>query len=184
MIIENGCVVLRAIEEKDTELLLSMMNSPKIERAMGSFSLPVNEVQQREWIQNYKNTEKQMRFMIELVNGITIGVIMLYDIDMKNGSAEIGYKIMADKESRIKGDIDDAMQAILSYAFLELRLHCIMARTLTDNLPSEKLLKRNGFFEEGILRQRIFQCGRYLDMKVFSILKEEFEREKEGQSYE
>lgn len=184
MIIENGCVILRAIEEKDTGLLLRMINSPEIERAMGSFSLPVNEMQQREWIKNYKNTEKQMRFMIELVNGTTIGVIMLYDIDMKNGTAEVGYKIMADKESRIKGDMDDAMYGVLSYVFWELRLNCVSARTLTDNLPSERLLRRNGFTEEGILRKRVFQNGRYMDMKVFSILREEFEKVKEGQSYE
>lgn len=184
MVIKNGCVTLRAIEEKDADLLLRMMNSPKIERAMGSFSLPVSELQQHEWIKNYKNTDKQMRYMIELKNNKTIGVIMLYDIDMKNGTAEVGYKIMVDKEDRMKGDIDDALQGILSYAFFELRLHCVMARTLTENLPSITLLQRNGFQEEGILRQRVFQNGRYMDMKVFSILNSEFDREEEGQIYE
>lgn len=178
MIIKFGCVTLRAIEEKDSDLLFRMINSPEMEKALGSFSLPVNEVQQREWIDNYRNTEKQIRLMIELENGTTIGVIMLYDIDMKNGTAEVGYKTMADKEMRIKGDIDDALQGILSYAFEELRLNCVVAHALADNVRSERLLTRNGFVQEGLLRQRVYQSGSYADMKVFSILQSEFEKGK------
>lgn len=175
MIIKNGCVTLRAIEKKDAALLLQMINSPEIEKALGSFSLPVSEAQQQEWVANYRNTEKQLRLMIELENGATVGVIMLYDIDMKNGTAEIGYKLLADKEVRIKGDTDDAVQGVLQYAFRELRLNCVTAHTLTDNIKSERLLKRNGFTEEGLLRQRVYQSGSYVDMKAFSILKGEFE---------
>lgn len=174
MIIKNGCVTLRAIEEKDADLLLRMINSPEIEKALGSFSLPVNEAQQREWVGKYRNTEKQIRWMIELENGSVIGVIMLFDIDMKNGTAEVGYKTMADKEVRIKGDMDDAMQGVLNYAFRELRLNCVMAHALADNERSERLLVRNGFICEGQLRQRIYQSGTYTDMKVFSILQNEF----------
>lgn len=178
MIIKNGCVTLRAIEERDADLLLRMLNSPEIEKAVGSFSLPINEAQQKEWIKNYRNSDEQIRLMIELDNNTVLGVIMLYDIDMKNGTAEIGYKTMAEKNKRIKGDMDDALQGILQYAFEELRLNCVLAHTLSDNEPSEKLLLRNGFVQEGILRQRVYQCGNYMDMKVFSILKNEFYAEK------
>lgn len=175
MIIKHGCVTLRAIEEKDSDILFRMINSSEIEKALGSFSLPVNEAQQREWIANYRNTEKQIRWMIELDNEAVIGVIMLYDIDMKNGTAEVGYKIMADKEVRMQGDMDDAMQGVLKYAFEELRLNCVTAHALADNVRSERLLERNGFVQEGLLRQRVYQSGAYVDMKVFSILQGEFE---------
>lgn len=177
MIINNGCVTLRAIEEKDLAILFEMINSPEIEKALGSFSLPVNVTQQREWIKNYANTEKQIRWMIELSNGVTIGVIMLYDIDMKNGTAEVGYKTLADKEKRIKGDMDDAMQGVLEYAFNELRLNCVVAHTLADNERSKRLLLRNGFVEEGVLRQRVYQSGNYMDMEVLSILESEYKKE-------
>lgn len=178
MIIKHGCVTLRAIEERDSDLLFQMINSPEIEKALGSFSLPVNEAQQREWIVNYRNSERQIRWMIELENGAVIGVIMLYDIDMKNGTAEVGYKIMTDMEGRLPGDMDDTMQGVLQYAFEELRLNCIVAHTLESNMRSERLLERNGFVRESVLRQRIYQSGKYVDMKVFSILRSEFESRK------
>ncbi len=180
MIINFGCVTLRAIEERDFDILFKMINSPEIERALGSFSLPVNGTQQREWIKNYANSEKQIRWMIELSNGAVIGVIMLYDIDMKNGTAEVGYKTLADKEVRIKGDIDDAMQGVLDYAFNELRLNCVVAHTLTDNERSKRFLVRNGFVTEGVLRQRIYQSGAYADMEVLSILRSEYKKESES----
>ena len=90
--IQKDCVILRAMEERDFDLLFRMINSPEIEKALGSFTLPVNENRQREWMKNYRDTREQIRWMIELVNGVTIGVIMLYDIDMKNGTAEVGYR--------------------------------------------------------------------------------------------
>lgn len=177
MIIKFGCVTLRAIEERDFDILFKMINSPEIEWALGSFSLPVNETQQREWIKNYANSARQIRWMMELSNGAVIGVIMLYDIDMKNGTAEVGYKTLADKEVRIKGDIDDAMQGVLDYAFNELRLNCVVAHTLTDNERSKRFLVRNGFVTEGILRQRVYQNGAYADMEVLSILQSEYKKE-------
>lgn len=175
MVIKNGCVTLRAIEERDFDLLFEMINSPEIEKALGNFSLPVNERQQREWMQNYRNTEEQIRLMIELSNGHTIGVIMLYDIDMKNGTAEVGYKISAPREDRMQGDMLEALKAMLNYAFFELRLGCVAARVLEGNSASEKLLRRAHFSQEGTLRHRVYQNGRYYDVCSFSVLKSEYE---------
>lgn len=174
MVIQNGCVTLRAIEEYDFQILYDMMQSPKIERSMGHCTAPISEKQQREWMANYKNSDEQIRLMIELENGKTIGTIMLFDIDMQNGVAEVGYKLMADKADRMTGDMADAMNGMLNYAFNTLRLNCVVARTLTENEKSERVLTNAGFSYEGTLRARVFQDGEYLDMKTFSILKSEF----------
>ncbi len=171
------------MEEKDFDLLFEMINSPEIERALGHFNLPVNAKQQREWMMNYKNTSEQIRLMIELENGHTIGVIMLYDIDMKNGTAEVGYKIHADKSNRIHGDMTDALKGMLTYAFNDRRLNCVVAHAIVGNDASERLLTKCHFIKEGILRQRIYQEGAYCDMQSFSVLKSEF-AEAEKQSTE
>lgn len=175
MLIKNGCVTLRAIEERDFDLLFAMMNDPGIEKSLGNFSLPVSEGQQREWMRTFRNTEEQVRLMIELSNGRTIGVIMLYDIDMKNGTAEVGYKVGVPREDRMPGDMAQALKAMLDYAFYELRLNCVAARALEGNEASGKLLERAHFRKEGILRQRVYQSGGYCDMGTFSLLKSEHE---------
>ncbi len=174
MKIKNGCVTLRAIEETDSELLYKMMESEKIEKAMGHCTLPINMMQQREWTINFHNTEKEIRLMIELDNGKVIGVVMLFDIDIRNGSGEIGYKIMASRDSRMEGDIKDALDGLLDFGFNNLRLNCIYARVPEGNVPSENLLMKLSFIHEGTLRQRIYQDNRFIDLNSFSITKDEF----------
>ena len=174
MRIKNGCVTLRAIEERDFDLLYEMMNSEAIEKAMGHCTLPISEKEQSEWMANYHNSEEQIRLMIELSNGKTIGVIMLFDIDTYNGTAEIGHKISAKPEDRIKGDITDALNGMLDLAFYTLRLNCVTARTVEGNIFAEKILKKSHFVEEGTLRHRIYQDGKFLNMHSFSVVKSDF----------
>ena len=92
MILEYGCARLRAIEEKDCDILLEMMNNPAIDSMVGNVHLPLSRVMQEKWIDEYKNTDTTIRLMIELTNGKTIGMIMLHNIDQKNQTAEIGIK--------------------------------------------------------------------------------------------
>lgn len=174
MILENGCVKLRAIEERDFDILYNMMQSPEIEKAMGHCTVPISPEQQKDWMSKYRNTDTQIRLMIELENGKTIGVIMLYDIDRNNGTAELGHKIMAVLEDRIKGDMECAINAMLTYAFDYLRLNCIYCRTVEGNPFADKLLKKVGFVFEGTMRQRIYQGGKYLDMHSLSLIKEDY----------
>lgn len=178
MILENGCVKLRAIEERDFDILYNMLQSPEIEKAMGHCTVPISPEQQKDWMSKYRNTDTQIRLMIELQNGNTIGVVMLFDIDRNNGTAEMGYKILAEKSERIKGDIDCALNILLEYAFDFLRLNCIYSRTLVNNIPSEKLLDRLGFSIEGTLKQRIYQEGKYYDMHSFSMVKSQYDDKK------
>lgn len=174
MIIKNGCATLRAIEEKDFELLFHLINDPNIEKTTGGWHLPLNSIEQKTWMANYHNTQENIRLMIELENGKTIGMISLADIDYKNGSAEIHYKIFAPVEDRIKGDMHDAITGILNYAFNELRLNCVFAVILEYNIFGLKLIQKMNFKQEGILRKRKFKNGQYHNQIIFSLLNEEF----------
>jgi len=175
MILKNGCVTLRAIEKEDFELLFYLINAPEIEEMIEGWNLPISSDEQKKWMQNYSNTEHNIKLMIELTNGKTIGVIMLTDIDWKNRQAAIGYKISAPFEDRIKGDMKDAVNAILNYAFYELGLNCVSSLILEKNTFSVKLAKKLHFHMEGILRERIFKNGTFNNQIMFSILKSEYE---------
>ena len=175
MILKNGCVTLRAIENEDFDLLFYLINAPEIEEMIEGWNLPISSDEQKNWIQNYTNTNNNIKLMIELSNGKTIGMIMLTDIDWKNRQAAIGYKISAPAEDRIKGDMKDAINAILTYAFYELGLNCIRSLILEKNIFSVKLAKKLNFQMEGILRERIFKNGIFNNQIMFSILKAEYE---------
>ncbi len=177
MIIKYGCVKLRAVEEKDFELLLNMINAPEIENMTGGWHYPISCIVQKRWMENFENSDHAIKLMIELKNLKTIGMISLENVNWKDRTAEVSYKISADLEDRIKGDTLDALKGILEYAFYELGMNCIYAKILEDNYLSRNLCKRAGFIEEGILRKRIYKKGNYINFVSVSILKEEFERE-------
>lgn len=174
MIIKFGCVTLRAIEEKDFELLFYLINAPEIENYTVGWNFPINRVAQKCWMENFRNSSESIKLMIELENSKTIGMIMLENLDWKNRTAEIGYKINAPKEDRIKGDMTDAVKGMLKYAFNELGLNCVTTAILEDNVRSLNLCKRVGFVEEGILRERVYKDGKFKNLVSVSYLKEEF----------
>lgn len=174
MIIKYGCATLRAVEEKDFELLLYLINAPEIERGLIGWNFPVNHLEQKKWMENFKNSFESIKLMIELENLKTIGMIMLEKIDLKNRTAEIAYKISAPMENRIRGDMSDALKGMLKYAFDELGLNCITAMIQEENILSRNLCGRVGFVEEGVLRKRIYKEGKFKNVIAVSLLKEEF----------
>lgn len=177
MIIKYGCVKLRAVEEKDFELLLNLINAPEIENMTGGWHYPVSCMAQKCWMENFENSDQCIKLMIELINSKTIGMISLENINWKDRAAAVSYKICAALEDRIKGDTLDALKGMIGYAFNEMGMNCIYAEILEENYFSRNLCKRAGFIEEGIMRKRVYKNGKYRNFVSVSILKEEFERE-------
>ncbi len=179
MLIKYGCVTLRAIEKEDIDLLLYLINAPEIENMTVGWHFPVSRMDQEQWMNHFRNSEKSIKLMIVLDNSKTIGMMMLENIDWKNRTANFGCKIGAPLADRMKGDMLDAVRGILRYAFYELGLNCIHGTILEYNKFSRKLCQRAGFVEEGVLRNRIYKNGKYRNLISVSIMKEEFsEREK------
>ena len=175
MIIKYGCVTLRAIEKRDFELLFYLINAPEIEHRTVGWSYPVSKSAEERWIENFENSNHSIKLMIELPDAKTIGMVMLEEIDWKNRTASFGCKINPLSKKRRKGDVQDAVKGIITYAFNELGMNCIHGTLQTDNLFSRKLCRRLGFVEEGILRKRVYKNGKYKDLISVSLLKEEFE---------
>ncbi|MBR1579542.1 MAG: GNAT family N-acetyltransferase [Selenomonadaceae bacterium] len=174
MLIRYGCATLRPIEERDFDLLFSMINDPDIEDMIIGWNWPISEYQQREFMRNFKNGENSVKLVIELENGKAIGMMSIDNIDWKNRTATSGYKVSAPFEDRIKGDTRDALIGLMDYAFNELGMNCMYGLTLEDNHFSQKLGRHIPSKVEGVLRQRIFKNGVYKNLIVSSTLRDEF----------
>ena len=166
-------VLLRAIEESDSELLLEMINDPEVERAVGGWSFPSSSYSHNEWFKRQATSTNALRCIIEsLLDGRAVGVMSLLNIDYKNGTASSNVKLS--KNSQSKGYGIDANRAMFKYAFNELRLNCIYADVLENNIACLKVCEKLGFKTEGILRQRVFKQGKYLNVISLSLLRDEF----------
>lgn len=168
MIINGNGILLRAVEESDNAMLLSLINDPDTEMMLGGSSWPVSEAEQLKWFEHQERSRDVLRCIVALKeNGKAIGTIILSDIDQKNATGHIHIKMSKDG-GRGKGYGTDAVNTMVQYAFEELRLNCIYANILSYNEASIKLFERCGFKRDGVLRQRVFKKGRFVDMLAYS----------------
>ncbi len=104
----------------------------------------------------------------------TIG-FMWYQRD--NNAAEVGYSLS--RAYWNKGIMTEALAEIIRYGFCEARLHRIEAQHEVSNPASGAVMRKCGMRMEGTLRGRLYNKGRYVDVNLYSILREEyFSREK------
>jgi len=104
--------------------------------------------------------------------GTLCGAIGLHDIDYPNKSTSIGYWLDAGHEG--KGIITAACRAIVTEGFLSFGLHRIEIRCATWNHRSSAIPRRLEFVEEGILRDAEWLHDHWVDLRVFSMLAQDW----------
>jgi RimJ/RimL family protein N-acetyltransferase len=102
-----------------------------------------------------------------------IGTIGLHDIDLENGRAELGIAIGEPTEWG-KGLGSDATRAICDFGFGTLRLERIGLSVYAENERARRTYERVGFSHEGTLRHARFAYGRYEDVHVMGLLRDEW----------
>lgn len=98
-----------------------------------------------------------------------VGCCDLSDIDHNHARAEIGY-IFA-RSCWGQGFAQEAMRAIVGYAFGPLELARLYARMHSRNEASRRLLTRLGFSYEGTLRGHVLRDGARRDCQIYGLLR-------------
>jgi len=163
-------VTLKTIEEEDVEFLRDGVNHPAVRGPVGQ-STPTNGVLEEQHFEQASDDPDLVQLLITH-NGERVGTIELDPVDWKNGVCEVGYWISPDH--RRQGYAHDALDALLAYAFDELRMHKVCASVYEFNVASLELLRSAGFSEEGVLRENVYADGRYHDTHWFGLLESEY----------
>jgi RimJ/RimL family protein N-acetyltransferase len=113
-------------------------------------------------------------------HGEALGLVRLFNVHRREGYAFLE-TIIADRKALGKGCGVEAGKLMCAWGLDVLTLERIEAKVYDYNVPSINALKRNGFQQEGVLRQAGSQAGRRCDVLIFGILREELEarRQKE-----
>ncbi len=104
----------------------------------------------------------------ERATGRVLGMTSLHRIDWTRRCAGIGYWVRRSAWS--KGYATEASDAALSHAFGALLLHRVEALIALANKPSQRVVEKLGFTQEGIAREAEFIDGRFLDHFQYSLL--------------
>ncbi|HAV76121.1 MAG TPA: N-acetyltransferase, partial [Anaerolineae bacterium] len=128
------------------------------------------------WIQrlqaSYERCEDFAWGVTQKDSGQIIGVCTLWNFDPSFHCAEIGYELNPLYQKQ--GIMSEAISAVLTFGFTTLGLHRIEANPSAENMASINLLRKFGFKQEGILRERIYFRGRLDDQMYFGLLRDEW----------
>ena len=67
----------------------------------------------------------------------------------------------------------EALREVIRYTFSEMEINRIEAQHETENPASGRVMEKCGMKKEGILRQRLYNKGRFVDVCLYSILRSE-----------
>ncbi|GEP50094.1 ribosomal-protein-amino-adic N-acetyltransferase [Flavobacterium noncentrifugens] len=126
-----------------------------------------------EAIENQEKEESYYFYLRNLETGILIGFVMIKNLNKKIRKCELAYFVDQDFEG--KGIISKAVVQTISFCFRELMMNKIFICTSKINFGSQKIATKNGFQQEGILREE-FKNGEGVleDIVYFGLLKSDY----------
>jgi RimJ/RimL family protein N-acetyltransferase len=109
----------------------------------------------------------------ERASGTLIGSVNLIWRSQEHAQGEIGYTLHPDHQGR--GYASEAARAMLSFGFLDMRLHRISGICDERNQRSRLLLERVGMQQEARLREVEWVKGAWVSHVLYAILRPEWE---------
>jgi len=100
-------------------------------------------------------------------DAVLVGAIGLA-LTMDDRRAELGYWVGVPYWNR--GYATEASRAMLDFGFASLALHRIMARHLSRNPASGRVMQKLGMQAEGTLRHHVLKWGVFEDLVVYAAL--------------
>ena len=171
---------MRAIESDDIPLLARWKNDPEIVSYFYEY-VPIPIRTQEEWFERQRLDKSELNLIAETHNGAPIGTGSLMYIDFRNRTAEMGRVLIGAKPKRNSGLGIEIAVLLCEYAFDQLNLNKVYGDTFATNTRAVRMYASLGFSKEGVLRQHIFSRGKYVDLVQLSLLRDEFQRCRNGE---
>jgi len=174
--INAGRVTLRWITEKDVDVLYRIFSHTEVMQYWSTPPLADRNAAVKllhEIHDGFRRHALLKWGIVRRTDDAFIGTTTLFNLDLGNHRAEIGYGL--GRAHWGKGYMNEALQALLAYAFEELALHRIEADVDPRNSASIRTVERLGFQREGYLRERWQVNGEIQDTLFYGLLRPDWE---------
>lgn len=170
-------VCLSSIRPEDSEILFRWVNDPETVRFNAPYR-PVHWASYEEWVRAIRASPGRQVFAIR-VDGRAVGVVQLVDIDPVHRSAELTIRI-GEEADRGRGTGTAALRLATDFAWRDLNLHRVWVRVFATNAQAIRAYEKAGFVAEGRLREAAQIDGRYVDIRVFGMIRPRGETRRSG----
>jgi ribosomal-protein-alanine N-acetyltransferase len=169
-------VALRWLTEGDVPALFAIFSAPDVMRYWSS--PPLEHIDEaRELLAHIQDGFRRRALfqwgVARRADNRVIGTCTLFHPDLDNRRAELGYALA--REHWGNGFMQEALRALLNYAFADLNLHRLEADVDPRNAASIRTLEKLGFRQEGYLRERWLVGGGIQDSLFYGLLRSEWQ---------
>jgi ribosomal-protein-alanine N-acetyltransferase len=172
--VETERLILRNMTSVNVDFILGHFSRNEINRYSSSDNITTLKEAQ-EYYEKYFAPTRSTRFRLGLELKETselIGTIGLHKWSKKDLCAELGYDLS--QKYWGQGLMNEALEPIIRFGFERMKLNRIEATTNAENKRSIKLLEKNGFTREGVMRKKYYYKGKFQDDVMYSLLKDEW----------
>jgi ribosomal-protein-alanine N-acetyltransferase len=160
--------LLRKAKKEDAPYFFKYLTDPEVIKHTSYDVKSVTDIEN--WFSDYEvmfSKKQRISWIIEdTTTNTPIGDINFFDIQVNHQKGEIGYFLY--KEYWGQGVMSEILSTILEYLFNTVQTHRIQAIVIEENIGSRRLLEKNGFTVEGVLKDYKNCRGKYYDFIIQS----------------
>jgi len=173
--LETDRLILRTLETDDAKELFEYAKEPNVARYLTW--VPHNSICDTfEYIKRVSDkikNDEAGEWGIQLKEtGKFIGSIGFVSYDQNSSCGELGYVIAEEYWGR--GIMTEAISRLIQFAFENMGLQRVEAVHYPENPASGRAMQKAGMLYEGLLRSKAFAKGKYWDLKMYAITKDDY----------
>jgi RimJ/RimL family protein N-acetyltransferase len=168
---DEGLITLGPLLEEDSQKLFEWINDRELVSLNGPYR-SIGSSHHRKWFDTIQERDDVAIFAIRESSGRLVGTCQLVNKNSVHRSAELQIRI-GNKRDRGRGYGTAAVQSLLEFAFRDWNLHRVQLYVIEGNDAALRTYEKCGFKREGLLRQAVHIDGRYRDLVVMGVLRDE-----------
>ena len=175
--LETDRLVLRRIAMRDAKDIFAYSSDPEVARhVLWSAQKHISEAKEyiRFMNRRYRNDQPSSWGIIDKRTDTLVGTIGYMDYSEDNASVEVGYSLARSMWNG--GYMTEALSRVIRYTFEAMDVNRIEAQHELDNPSSGRVMEKCGMVKEGVLRQRLYNKGKFVDVALYAILLSDYEK--------
>ena len=173
--LETKRLILRRMTMKDAQDIFEYSKDPEVARhVLWDAQKDLSEAKEycRFMMRRYRQDQPSSWGIIHKASGRLVGTIGYMEYREDHGSVEVGYSLARSLWNG--GYMTEALSRVIAHTFETMDINRIEAQHELTNPSSGRVMEKCGMKKEGVLRQRLYNKGKYVDVALYAILHSDY----------
>ena len=174
--LKGETIYLRMLEPEDWELTYKWHNDTEIQHlTCGPIRIVSKEIE-KAWVNSKATNNRNDLYLAICLNSDDrmIGYTSISDIDNFNQSCFWSGVVIGDKKYQDGIVLAESTMLLLNYVFTQMNMYRATGTCLSNHLFSNAMLNAFYFQKEGVERSSVYKNGRFNDVCLYSLLRDEY----------